>query len=106
MCANGNLRHLHRELLPKAFIDGHKKSDFDTLNHLLKTPIWQVKCYNFYQDFTSKTKNGLIICLQVPPNETFSHATLEQYIKKILGKSNSVQNTSNFPNGYLLLVRH
>ena len=47
VCTSNDIKEAHDHLLPKSFWDGHSEKDLKTMQHVLKTPIWQVCEHTF-----------------------------------------------------------
>ena len=75
----GDLKRLHNHFLPKSFYHGHRRKDFDTLESVLRLPLWQV-----------------------PANNT---SNLKQYLNTLSFPVAQASNNS-INRGYLLLDHH
>lgn len=76
----GDLKNLHQHFLPKTFWHGQTFEDLNTLESVLRQPLWQV-----------------------PAREGLTHAGLKKYINFLFP---GTQMSSNTTKGYLLLDYH
>eukprot|EP00092_Neocalanus_flemingeri_P006045 GFUD01006514.1.p1 GENE.GFUD01006514.1~~GFUD01006514.1.p1 ORF type:complete len:810 (-),score=153.12 GFUD01006514.1:109-2538(-) len=85
ICTAGNLKQIFESQLAKSFWDGHRDSDMEVLERLLRLPLWQVPGVGEGMSYTTDI--------------------IESYLIGLIGRGNG-KPVSKIERGYLLLDYH